>query len=571
MDIEPVNQRVASIALSQIASEMQEVQPYKTIIRGEPPIQDQPLNYKKSTDNQRCRTIIHALTRANEDGVRPDPSEQNIPSFNGFQASLHNKQSATKAYFHKSYDQPPNKTVMRDIMNKQLEIIEEKKMPFAYICGDLPVYSNMDEIKGENRLLYKPIYPWIAPFHLQCVMIVCIYLRHKGSEFEEVLVQAGVIAAGSVTQALMGKHFRRGLRCIMLFYEALICKFLKENPLNLNEEMREKLRILRDTSMDRETREAAHDALLDDEELRQLVLSISEKMSAIGDMGDYWRNFFDMADALFQSVHSVHANDFDEYVNSMGAMMPWILGYDRTRYARHLPGFWVMLQNLPDDHYQFLKKNFALSITGNPYSAMAWDMWIETTMNKGSKLKSGWLSILKNEKQLLVHSRNVNNISRIRAVYNESARKKPKQWKHTESQPKRMKLDEQCVQDIVSCLDEYDSYPFDEGNTELRTLQSGVPASDELVQDFKTVLADSQKKLEAYLDERVYSKEKSIHARISRMKRKTFATSATIKDATNKKVKIAEMEQHALKGVIDLVQKSDAICLKDILQHRITT
>ena len=81
MDIEPVNQRVASIALSQIASEMQEVQPYKTIIRGEPPIQDQPLNYKKSTDNQRCRTIIHALTRANEDGVRPDPSEQNIPSF----------------------------------------------------------------------------------------------------------------------------------------------------------------------------------------------------------------------------------------------------------------------------------------------------------------------------------------------------------------------------------------------------------------------------------------------------------------------------------------------------------
>ena len=41
---------------------------------------------------------------------------------------------------------------------------------------------------------------------------------------------------------------------------------------------------------------------------------------------------------------------------------------------------------------------------------MAWDLWIETTMNKGSKLKSSWLSILNNEKQLLVHSRNVNNI-----------------------------------------------------------------------------------------------------------------------------------------------------------------
>ena len=50
-------------------------------------------------------------------------------------------------------------------------------------------------------------------------------------------------------------------------------------------------------------------------------------------------------------------------------------------------------------------------MTGNPYSGMSLDMIIEVTMNKGSKLKSGWLSILKNEKKLLVHSNNCNNIA----------------------------------------------------------------------------------------------------------------------------------------------------------------
>ena len=50
-------------------------------------------------------------------------------------------------------------------------------------------------------------------------------------------------------------------------------------------------------------------------------------------------------------------------------------------------------------------------MTGNPYSGMSLDMIIEVTMNKGSKLKSGWLSILKNEKELLVHSNNCNNIA----------------------------------------------------------------------------------------------------------------------------------------------------------------
>ena len=80
-----------------------------------------------------------------------------------------------------------------------------------------------------------------------------------------------------------------------------------------------------------------------------------------------------------------------------------------------------MVLNLPADQFLFLKENFAQSITGNPYSNMAWCMWIETTMNKGSKLKSGWLSVLKNEKQVLVHSRNVNNIARIRTIHNAAA------------------------------------------------------------------------------------------------------------------------------------------------------
>ena len=63
-------------------------------------------------------------------------------------------------------------------------------------------------------------------------------------------------------------------------------------------------------------------------------------------------------------------------------------------------------------------------------------------MNKGSKLQAGWHSIHKNERLLLVHSRNVNNVARICDVYRSPAKRK---LKHKESAPKRMKLDEQCA------------------------------------------------------------------------------------------------------------------------------
>ena len=131
-----------------------------------------------------------------------------------------------------------------------------------------------------------------------------------------------------------------------------------------------------------------------------------------------------MADALFMSVHACHAVDFDEYVVSVRAMLPWMVSYDKQKYGKALPDFSAYLINLPPDEHAFLRENFALSLTGNPYSSMAWCLCIKTTMNKGFKLKSGWLSIQQNEKQLLVHSRNVNNIARIRAAHNKAAYKK---------------------------------------------------------------------------------------------------------------------------------------------------
>jgi hypothetical protein len=72
--------------------------------------------------------------------------------------------------------------------------------------------------------------------------------------------------------------------------------------------------------------------------------------------------------------------------------------YDNNRYGRWLPDFWAMFTPLPEDQVVFLRTEFSQSITGNPYSNMAWDMWIECTMNKVSKMKSGWLFILHNEK-----------------------------------------------------------------------------------------------------------------------------------------------------------------------------
>ena len=80
-------------------------------------------------------------------------------------------------------------------------------------------------------------------------------------------------------------------------------------------------------------------------------------------------------------------------------------------------------------------------------------IFVESTMNKGFKLKSGWLAILNNEKQLLSNTRNVTNINRVRrAVHHHANRKRQGKGRHADCSSSKMKKYEQAVQDISSCL-----------------------------------------------------------------------------------------------------------------------
>ena len=144
--------KTVSQALTEKTSEMQAVTPYKTIKRGEPPIRPEPSTFSSSTEPQQTRCVIHALAiaRADVHGDRPDAAAQTIPSFNGFHATLNSEQRKSKPYFHMTYNQPPGKSVVNDIMDKLAVIIATKRMPFAFLVGDHPVYVLITLLKAEN-------------------------------------------------------------------------------------------------------------------------------------------------------------------------------------------------------------------------------------------------------------------------------------------------------------------------------------------------------------------------------------------------------------------------------------
>ena len=145
-------------------------------------------------------------------------------------------------------------------------------------------------------------------------------------------------------------------------------------------------------------------------------------------------------------------------------------------------------------------------------------------MNPNSKLKQGWLQLLQNEKQVFSTTRNANNAARIKAAVKQNLKCQQRNRKHVECQPARMKKDEQAVQDLQSCMTDFEAEPFDESNPTLRSLHFGLVASPELVIDFKMAALDGQTQSEAILQERVFTKTKTLTATIHRNKRRNFAS-----------------------------------------------
>ncbi len=80
-----------------------------------------------------------------------------------------------------------------------------------------------------------------------------------------------------------------------------------------------------------------------------------------------------------------------------------------------------------------------------------------------------------------------------------------------------MKRNGQAVQDLSTCFNEFNCGPLDHMKQTLQPLQSGIPALDVLAADLLSRKEDGKSKVKEFLNERLYSINKSFSDLISHM------------------------------------------------------
>ena len=160
-------------------------------------------------------------------------------------------------------------------------------------------------------------------------MIHAIYKRYKGSGVADVLVAAGVIAEGSVDQALREKHYKRVLHCLSLMYEMLMHLVLNKNltGLEFDASTKTQLAVLREPmSNSQERLVSALEKLESDPTIDNLICSMFQDLE-VSDMANYWIDFMSMVEVLMMNVYAVHTCNWEEYLISLREMMPWLVIY----------------------------------------------------------------------------------------------------------------------------------------------------------------------------------------------------------------------------------------------------
>ena len=77
----------------------------------------------------------------------------------------------------------------------------------------------------------------------------------------------------------------------------------------------------------------ALEKLENDPAIDSLICSMFQDLEA-SDMANYWIDFMSMVEVLMMNVHAVHTCNWEEYLILLREMMPWLVVYDQTNYAR---------------------------------------------------------------------------------------------------------------------------------------------------------------------------------------------------------------------------------------------
>ena len=454
-------------------------------------------------------------------------------------------------------------STVQHILRISQEASKQVSQTYTIVTFDLAVAKKAYAIVWQNQHEFRNVIVRMGAFHLTSAYMNALGKSLKGSGFEEILIESGVCASGSIDQVMNGKHFNRAIRVHKVVLEALERLLLEAFEMSeadfLDDETRAVLLCLAKDPTEEKLAES-----LQNDSCRNLLQRLSDFRTRVlqghlGKTAQFWMRYVDRVWNILNFQLATKENNLNLHLGCLEKMVSLFFSYDHQNYARYTAVYLQTVLNLPTTHpgaeKLLAEKGISVNRSVAPSSRNAVDITIEQTINRHAKSQSGIIGFSRNRSAYYRWCKT----RHARASYHQAAMEMAnmdsnENSSHKDIRPAEIRKSEEATNAVMNAIRSFTN-PFDVDNKEvLYCLSSGAPAPKDVEEDLLNADLIGQKAYQTFVSDRLVSKETSFNAPIKKQKLKTFSKMAKkVKvSGTSKKSKQVTAERNMFAQLVHL-------------------
>ena len=287
---------------------------------------------------------------------------------------------------------PTEMSTIMAILQRSIRIADELELGHVVISFDQAIYSKTQTIRFQNPVFKERLILRLGEFHTSMAFMAVIGRRFENSGLQELIVDSGVIAAGSVAGVLSGTFYNRSARCYKLLAEAL-CRLMWEDfiaSIEYGDLQQKALQFAIDLNDSFPQRFEELACSEEGKNFARMFQNYRRKKEQENPNYCLWSSLLDMIETLLLFIRGTREGNFDLHLAAVRLMLPWFFAYDRQNYARYLSIYYSEMMQLkvthPAVYTEFCKGQFVVQRHAEkPFSGSACDLVIEQTVNREAK------------------------------------------------------------------------------------------------------------------------------------------------------------------------------------------
>jgi hypothetical protein len=463
-----------------------------------------------------------------------------------------------------------------------MQVSKQLRQEYTFVTMDLAAAKIAYDIVWDGADRFAKVIVHLGAFHIMCSYMGALGKMMIGSGFEDVIIEAGVCASGSIDKVMSGKHYNRAMRVhqhmLVALERLLLNEFLASSSTDSDDVSIPELKAISELA-DCPDIDKLLAAECDDDCTRFVaqynMYKNDVRCGKYGQTAQFWLSYCDCVWILLRFQQAVKENNLELYTYSLRQLCILLFSSDHINYARYLPLYYTQLKHLPSSHpgAELLLRDcgFTVSRSDVPACRNAIDLTIEQTINRSAKTRGGLIGISRNVSAyyrwcLTRHTRATYvdaTLERVNMLSNSNDA-------HKSTRPSEVRRSEANVLSIVAAFKQFLNPFAIETNRQhlLFCLSSGQPAPDTVAQDLLQYMEVGDKAAQTFIEARLLNKTVKFQEPMKKQKLQTFQSMATKHTLTSTQKKTIQIKaERDLLGRLLLLSQANDISLEKLFQY----